>query len=152
MSLMYTTDEIFWNCSVFNQVKSKREEKFTKCSDISEIQQSIDYFDICFTFFHQNDSQEDQEFELRANHFIDLNFFLLIIVNNKIEEKIMYLVPRKEYQVRDLIGTSYRIKFTHGLKEYFEYPEQVVESLPKPYETNCFDYNSIGFESREHCI
>ena len=44
---------------------------------------------------------------------------------------------------------EYRIKPDGPI---IKYQNIIVKSLPKPYETNCFDYNSIGFKSRKHCI
>ena len=113
---------------------------------------------LCFTLFSQLNNESDDRFIIENNYiFRDFIKFMAIFYFRQNVSKIMVaLHPRKE-PVRDFNDQkSVEISHSHenGLQplSYVVYRRIISHSLPKPYETQCVDYQKRNYTSRRDCI
>ena len=152
---MLTYDEIIGdNCRVLKPIGVDSTEDYIDCRNVSGVRQSMSYYSICYTYFHQRSDQSEDKFNLIRNDFTDLTPFILNITldNNTVNHLHLYLHSRNELLVRTPLTESLEHRYQKDFCDMIAYNKKVVETLPKPYETECFDYNTIGFNSREDCI
>ena len=70
IGLFYTESDVFTVCVVYNMTMNQG-NYYIPCNNVSEIRKSINYYEICFTLFHQTEKEHDAQFELQPNLFND---------------------------------------------------------------------------------
>jgi hypothetical protein len=150
---MYNFDQIFYNCSILRPIGINTDQLVIDCDIVSQIRRSVDIFSLRFTLFHQNPEESNDKFEIKNNIFSEVSAFLVEIwVRANISYAKVFVHSRNQLLIQDSLETSAKLKYMHGGHNIIQYKKQIIKSLPKPYETNCFDYYSIGFYSKEDCI
>ena len=153
VKMMYSIDQIFTYCVVLAPIGIETDEQYINCSLISPIRQSINGFSLCYTLFHQTAEDSYEKFQIRSNIFSDTTLYILHIdVNKELRSYHLWLHSRDELIIRFPLKNSIEYSYKKGFVSNAQYSKQVVESLPKPYETNCFDYKTIKYKSRMDCI
>ena len=104
-------------------------------------------------------NNESDDKYLIENNFVFSNFMkYLVLFSLKVNVSKVFV---KTHPRREILDTFFKENFIE-MKHSFEnglhlinllvYKRVIVHSLPKPYETECFDYGRKGFFSRSDCI
>ena len=64
---------------------------------------------------------------------------------------MVYFHPSDEPMLKWTVSNSIGI-FWNNRMSYIIYKKIIVESLPRPFNTDCYDYNKKSYRSREHCL
>ena len=124
------------------------------CQSISPMKVSLDYPYKCFTFFNQMDNQSMDMFVIDyITKIVTFGYHQIIEfeLSTKIKSALVYFHSRDEPMLRWTVSNSIGI-FWNNRISYIIYKKIIVESLPRPFNTDCYDYSEKSYRSREHCL
>ena len=112
---------------------------------------------MCFTFLSQLNGESDDYFQLHNDMLYKdyLNDIFFTKVNLSDNTRVSVAVHKRDQLIRDVSRVQfieYTLK-TRLITEYsLEYRKTIIKSLPKPYNTDCYDYRGMGYKSLTDCI
>ena len=156
---MFSEEYVFQNsktCAVLRPKGIPGTDDRVPSEEISPFIKSIDENFLCFTLFSQFDGQSDDRYIVDYSElkFRDLTEELVYFqINQNITSIHVYLHSRKERLYKYFHEkTGINCNFEKGFVPSITYKKVIIRSLSKPYETNCFDYQKMGYNSNRECI
>jgi len=76
-------------------------------------------------------------------------------INRTYISRVTVAVHNRDQLIRDITrveSIEYQLKNSLITEYYFEYKKTIIKSLPKPYDTDCYDYRGMGYKSLTDCI
>ena len=149
------SDDHSLNCVVTKTIGlEKNSSDLIECKHISPIKVSLDFKYKCFTFFNQMDNQSMERFVIDyITRISNLGNTQIITFSLPITIKsaLVYFHPRDDPMLRWSVSDSIGIFWDNRIS-YIIYKKVIVESLPRPFNTDCYDYSKKNYRSREHCL
>lgn len=120
----------------------------------SDISISVISLYICYTVRPVENITFNYEELTSKKAMIDWGFFEVLVNHNVIKfARYHQIVVHPKGTNPRINEVPYPLKFEGNLKTHGSSLErQLVNRLPAPYQTNCLDYRTIGFENRAHAL
>jgi hypothetical protein len=156
--VLYNSENIskFIDCNVMQKttINDTFSVKYIKCENISSIRISINFNYYCFTLFSQLNGESDDKYLIDFDISTRYSSTLFIKFKYPFRSSFFwyYLHSRTE-SVTELV--KFYPVYVHNRNfgmSLIHFRKTKVELLPKPYTTSCFDYKTIGYNSRSDCI
>ena len=142
------------SCMVLKTLFSNSSNSSIPCEDITPVRKSLDYFFVCFTIFSQLSGESDERYIVDIDSFVNSQEYQLLSTWIALNfSKVNVAIHSRDQVIYEIWKTNFLdIDFKESVLTGVKYQKSSVKSLTKPYETNCFDFNTIGFNSRRSCL
>ena len=142
------------SCKVIRPIFSKSSKPRINCERITPATKSIDTYNICFTLFSQLNSESNDRYVVDIELYLNSQVFRLFgtEIVTKIPQLFLHIHSRNQLPLNIYKSNFDTVRFRKGVANAIKYQKSSVKSLTKPYETNCYDFRQIGFNSRKSCF
>lgn len=147
--------EIFHNnCYTMKTIASNLTVDYLGCHQITPIRTTIGFYWKCFKFYSQSANETNDKFLINHDVSTRENWKPIIYFHMTLQSQAfaLFMHPRNE-MLRDFFGDNkVTVYFENNGLTLIKYSKTVIKLMPKPYKTECVDYNILGYQSKIGCI